>query len=386
MENKELLQEFTSLLHKNKPKRLQSKEQLDELYMLSEQEVGQTASLLQTLQEELSDSRLQTNFLVEKQQEIATSLLELKKQIITRLSHDSRDIYQQVLDINSGLLAVSEREQLALQQYCQELALKLQRAQANKGKIADLVVKLRSMDEEVDSMHEIMEKVQVMAQTRDFGCRVIRAQEEERRRVSREMHDGPAQAMANVVFLAEVCEKLIDIDSIRAKQELQELRKQVVGCLDETRKIVFDLRPMTLDDLGLIPTVKKIADMLKERTGIQSSVILGGKYDEPLDPQIEVSLFRIIQESLSNIEKHSHATEAKIIITVQDNAVIVSVEDNGDGFEVFNNDNNGDCFGLVGMGERVSLLRGELTIDSAQGQGTKIRVHIPLFQTSSIHK
>ena len=233
-------------------------------------------------------------------------------------------------------------------------------------------------------MHGIMEKVHTMVQTRDFGCKVIKAQEEERRRVSREMHDGPAQAMANVVFLAEVCEKLIDIDTSRAKNELQELRKQVLGCLQETRKIVFDLRPMTLDDLGLIPTVKKIADMLQERTGIKSSVTLLGRYDEPLDSQLEVSLFRIIQESLSNVEKHSNAMAVKIVIDVQEDAVAVSIADNGDGFEVMDNDNRKECFGLVGMQERVSLLRGKLTIDSELGSGTKITVQIPLRESKAL--
>lgn len=378
MENKELLTELADLLDSNIPEMVDCKERFDEMATLIEQEALHAENILKKMQQELTEGTLRAGNLLKKQQLVAASSLDLKKHIITRLSHDSRDTYQAVLDINSGLLAESQRDQLALQQYCQELALGLKKTQENKQKMEDLFLQIGSMDEDINHMHILMEKVQVMVQSRDFGCKVIKAQEEERRRVSREMHDGPAQAMANVVFLAEVCEKLIDIDSVRAKSELQELRKQVLGCLEETRKIVFDLRPMTLDDLGLIPTVKKIADMLKERTGIKSRVMLSGKYDEPLPPQLEVSLFRIIQESLSNIEKHSHATMAKISIDVQKESVLISIEDDGDGFLVMENDKQQECFGLMGMRERVNLLKGELTIDSQEGSGTKITVQIPL--------
>jgi len=379
MENKQLLCEISGFLHQDHPKMTSNKKKFDEIYELVESEAVHTEELLKKLQQEISDGAVRNDALVKKQQLVATNLRELKKQITTCLPNSSQEVCQTMLEVNSGLLAEHQREQLVLRQYCQELALRLTKERESRNKMAELAIQFDRMDEDINSMQSIIEKVQVIEQNQNFGGKVIKAQEEERRRVSREMHDGPAQAMANVVFLAEFCEKLIDVDANRAKSELQELRKQVLGCLDETRKIVFNLRPMALDDLGLIPTVRKIVEMLRERTGIRSSITVTGKYDEPLDSQLEVGLFRIIQESLSNIEKHSHATVVKIAIDVQDEAVTVSIEDNGDGFVVKDTEHHKDCFGLMGMRERVSLLKGQLTIDSQRGSGTKISVRIPLL-------
>jgi len=233
-----------------------------------------------------------------------------------------------------------------------------------------------------DRMLEIKDKIQGLVQSQNFGFKIITAQEEERRRVAREIHDGPAQAMANVIFLAEVCERLIEIDAERAKRELFELRQQVRSCLIETRKIIFDLRPMVLDDLGLIPTVKKIADNLKERSGIKTSVKLCGLQGQPLDSRIEVSLFRIIQESLNNVEKHAEASEVQVIMDFQHDCVTAMVKDNGKGFDPKKISQDGESFGLLGMRERVSLLQGELGIDSQIGTGTKITVKIPISVTS----
>lgn len=246
---------------------------------------------------------------------------------------------------------------------------------------------LSELVEKADRMREIEDKIQGLVQSQNFGFKIITAQEEERRRVAREIHDGPAQAMANVIFLAEVCEKLIEIDTDRAKRELFELRQQVRSCLTETRKIIFDLRPMVLDDLGLIPTVKKIADNLKERSGLQISVKLSGLQGQPLDSRVEVSLFRIIQESLNNVEKHAEATEVQVLMDFQHDCVTAVVRDNGKGFDpVKNNSQDSESFGLLGMRERVSLLQGELDIRSEIGAGTKIMVKIPLANVKVAQK
>lgn len=244
---------------------------------------------------------------------------------------------------------------------------------------------LNELVAKADHMLEIEDTIQGLVQCQNFGFKIITAQEEERRRVAREIHDGPAQAMANVIFLAEVCERLIEIDTDRAKKELFELRQQVRSCLTETRKIIFDLRPMVLDDLGLVPTVKKIADNLKERTGLHTSVKLSGLQGQALDSRIEVSLFRIIQESLNNVEKHAEATEVQVLMDFQHDCVTAMVKDNGKGFDQAKNSQEAESFGLLGMRERVSLLQGDLEIRSEIGVGTKIMVKIPLTNVNVAH-
>lgn len=228
----------------------------------------------------------------------------------------------------------------------------------------------------VNHIGSFANQIESLQQKQVFSSKIIYAQEEERRRVVREIHDGPAQTMANIVFRAEVCERLIDTDMQRAKNELKELREQVREVLKETRKIIFDLRPMTIDDLGLIPTIKRIVDTLEQRSDVDAEVIVLG-VEKRLDAHVEIGLFRIIQEAITNIEKHAKASKAWIRIDFRPKLISVIIEDNGQGFTP-KNENNGQSFGLMGMKERVNLLNGELEISSDQGKGTKIYIKVKL--------
>jgi two-component system sensor histidine kinase DegS len=373
----ELVDEFNSLEKKNASLILCNKEQNQRFYESLHTEALHATNMLERLQQEIRDVQSRIIELIEKDQESIPRLLEYKADSSKFLPQEIRETYEATLNTRTSLVAMKEHGRY-LQESYNELESRLKVMNENQETMKELFSCIEMLDSGLKRIHEIVPQLQGDSEDRKFGFKIIRAQEEERRRVSREMHDGPAQAMANIVFLAEVCEKLIDIDSSRAKLELKELRGQILGCLDETRRIVFDLRPMTLDDLGLIPTIKRIAEMLKERTGIKVNVKLSGEYDDPFDSHIEGSLFRIIQESLNNVEKHSHASEAEISIDFQKDCISIVIKDDGDGFDDIKNDNSSECFGLVGMRERVSLLNGNLEIDSQKGMGTKISVNIPL--------
>jgi len=163
---------------------------------------------------------------------------------------------------------------------------------------------------------------------------------------------------------------------VRAKKELADLREQVRMCLKETRKIIFDLRPMTLDDLGLVPTVKRFLDTAKERSGIIPAVRLLGE-ERRLDSYVEVGLFRTIQEAVNNVEKHAQASVINIVMEFRRDMLTVTIEDNGKGFDTAESVGS-ESFGLVGMRERINLLNGELLIKSVKGTGTKITIKIQL--------
>ena len=180
--------------------------------------------------------------------------------------------------------------------------------------------------------------------------------------------------MANIVFRAEVCERLIDIDMLRAKKELGDLRSQVRLCLKETRKIIFDLRPMTLDDLGLVPTVKRFLDAAQERSGIITEIRILGE-ERRLDSYVEIGVFRIFQEAITNVEKHANASAISIVMEFRRDALLATIVDDGKGFDTADNLGS-ESFGLLGMRERVNLLNGELTIKSEVGMGTKIMIKI----------
>lgn len=230
------------------------------------------------------------------------------------------------------------------------------------------------------SLKGITDKIEGVQQKYGMGVRVIRAQEEERHRVAREIHDGPAQLMANVVLKAEICEKLIDIDILKTKEELNNLKKVVRDSLQDVRRIIYDLRPMSLDDLGLAPTVKRYVNTFSEDTDINVKVEIFGDLDD-LKSVISLTAFRIIQESLNNIKKHSKASDVKIKIENRLGKITVIISDNGVGFDINNiKKDSGDMqsgFGLYSMHERLELLNGTIDIKSEIGKGTKVSIVIP---------
>ncbi len=214
-----------------------------------------------------------------------------------------------------------------------------------------------------------------------LGFKIILAQEEERRRIAREVHDGPAQSMANAVLRSEIAERmLMKHDYAMAQKELRDLKAQVREGLEEVRKIISNLRPMALDDLGLIPALRKYVQDFEERTGIRTKFDMIGK-EQRLPSAMEVSIFRLVQEAFSNAHKHANASFLLLEVAFQKQSVKISVLDNGVGFDTDDIDtimNSGIHFGLMGMRERVELLEGRLEIRSRQGEGTRITMHIPV--------
>lgn len=218
-----------------------------------------------------------------------------------------------------------------------------------------------------------------VSQKRSFASQIIKAQEEERKRVARDIHDGPAQTMANVIIQAEICEKLFEKDIDKARQELKELKDIVRGSLKELRKIIFNLRPSALDDLGLEAVVRRSCSEFQEDTGVNTEFkVFGDKMR--LDSSIEVTLFRIIQESLSNIKKHAGANNAVIKLEIGKGMVNLKIADDGGGFQLNPEADPSmhDHFGLLSIKERTELLNGSLNIESAPGKGTKISITIPV--------
>jgi len=199
---------------------------------------------------------------------------------------------------------------------------------------------------------------------------IVNAQEAERQRLSRQMHDGPAQALSNFILQTEIAMRLFDIDASQAKEELENLKTAAMGTFQKVRNFIFELRPMMLDDLGLVPTLRKYAEAFKEQSGLDVSVTVSGA-ERRLEPYLEVMVFRAVQELLGNAYRHSQATLVKVHLDLGAEVLRVSVDDNGRGFdpESLNGSNN---LGLKLIRERSEMLGGKFEIDSAVGSGTKI--------------
>ncbi len=161
---------------------------------------------------------------------------------------------------------------------------------------------------------------------------IVNAQEAERQRLSRQMHDGPAQALSNFILQTEIAMRLLDIDPAQARDELGDLKTSAMSAFQKVRNFIFELRPMMLDDLGLTPTLKKYADAFKEQTGLDVSVTVTG-VERRLEPYLEVMIFRAVQELLGNAARHSQASLIKVQVDLGNDLIRVSVDDNGKAFD-----------------------------------------------------
>jgi two-component system, NarL family, sensor histidine kinase DegS len=214
---------------------------------------------------------------------------------------------------------------------------------------------------------------------------VINAQEAERQRLSRQMHDGPAQALSNFIVQAEIANRLLDIDAKRAKEELDNLKNAAMNTFKEVRTFIFELRPMMLDDLGLFPTVRRYVDNFKEQTGSEVNLTLKGS-ERRLESYLEVMIFRALQELLGNAYRHNQENPTKPQINIQfsmdENVTKISVADNGKGFDPSILDNK-QGLGLKLIRERVELLGGFMELDSDIGKGARVTFQVPTLEANS---
>lgn len=210
---------------------------------------------------------------------------------------------------------------------------------------------------------------------------IIRSQEIERQRIAREIHDGPAQAIANVIFRLDIIQKMINQNPDSIPDEMAKVKEIAQSTLNEIRHFIFDLRPMTLQDLGLIATLKKIIQQDSGKYNTKVELMIEGTERE-LDPTIDLAIFRIAQESLNNVRKHATATNAWIQLKYLPDKVILIVEDNGAGFDVKNQkgkkESEYNSFGLIGMQERADDINGTLQVTSQPMRGTKVILTVPI--------
>lgn len=204
---------------------------------------------------------------------------------------------------------------------------------------------------------------------------MIQAQEAERQRLSRQMHDGPAQTLSNFILQTEIAMRLFDVDQDKARDELNSLKGAASTAFQQVRDFIFDLRPMMLDDLGLAPTIKRYADAFREKSNIEVIVTVSGN-ERRLESYLEVMVFRSMQELLNNSSLHSQASQIKVQVDMGSDTIRLVVEDNGKGFDV--EKIKGDAgLGIKLISERTEMLGGALEIDSAVGQGARFALSLP---------
>jgi signal transduction histidine kinase len=208
---------------------------------------------------------------------------------------------------------------------------------------------------------------------RDSLRRVVETQELERRRLARELHDETGQALASILLGLKALDEKTSDPSARAS--IEELRELVVATLQDVRRLAVELRPSALDDFGLVAALERLADSFAEQSGI-SVDFQAAISDQRLPEEAETALYRIVQESLTNVVKHAQAQRVSILLTRTDGTVKAVVEDDGQGFDPAKTNDGG--FGLVGMRERLALLGGRLEIESSRDAGTTVAAEVPV--------
>ena len=257
--------------------------------------------------------------------------------------------------------------------------------------VATLVESLESMRRQTRAAYQAVEEAnrelesRVRSRTAELGellSKVITAQEDERYRLARELHDETAQTLG---ALAIILDRARDSADGAVSAHLGGAKQLVTQLLEETRRLIFDLRPMVLDDMGLVPAIRWYAETRLDPEGIAWTIDV----DHPevrLAPHLETALFRIAQEAMTNVAKHSAAGTTHISLSIDSDSARIVVADDGRGFEADDRlvrGNPGQHVGIAGMRERVTLLRGRMEVRSALGTGTTVEVEIPLADVAA---
>lgn len=212
--------------------------------------------------------------------------------------------------------------------------------------------------------------------------RVVAAQEEERKRLARELHDQTGQTLAGLAMGLHSVKAMMEASPGMAGQRLQELESMSASAVDDLRELIADLRPAQLDDLGLVPALRDMANHVAQRSAMQVQVN-ASESRRRLRAQVETILYRLAQEALNNAARHSHAKNVWITLKFSTEAVMLDIRDDGVGFvpeAIIKTQSPRRAWGLLGMQERVTLVGGTLKIESAPGKGTRLVAHIPLIQ------
>lgn len=202
---------------------------------------------------------------------------------------------------------------------------------------------------------------------------IMSVQEQERQRIARDLHDTTIQNIVHLGHKAELCTKYIDTDPTRAKLELQTMNKEVKSIVDEIRKIIFNLRLMSFDDIGFLDAFDNLMNALRKKTTINITSEVE-HFTEDTEDIVLLTILRIVQEAINNAIKYSNAKNINVSILFTETTIRAIVSDDGIGF---NPESDTKGFGLMGMKERAKLNNGKLTIESSKGKGTTITVQGP---------
>lgn len=343
---------------------------LDSFLEETNKDYEQTQRDLKEIDILIKQSAAEVERLAQRNAQVTSYTRQLQTNFETLPREDIKEAYEALNDVQQRLFTM--RGQLE----------KLQSDQRNLERLADFQ---RKIIELTGGSAALLTSGRRRGVEQPNVIRVIQTEEAVRQGLVRKMHDSVASSISNFILQAEICQRFFDVNPDRARTELNALKSSAGTTFSNVKDFIFDLRPMMLDDLGVIPTLRRYAESFQEKNGVPVPITVTG-VERRLESHIEVTVFRNVQELLQNAMNHAQASQIQVQVDMGQDRVTAVVEDNGSGFNVEDAlDSGNKTIGLATLRERTEMLGGELNIQSNLGQGTRVEFLIPISGDEGFH-
>ena len=369
-----------------------NKTQIFDIYQNTRNEVDDARTRLAELKKRVAESIERVDALTADEQKAKQRLAAVSRNFTEHTEDEIRETYEAVSIIQINLAIEREKEQ-TMRVERDKLEIRLRYLHNVVARAEHMALSIGSVLSYLSTqVSGVLWKIEAVQKDKFVGARIIKATEEERYRISREIHDGPAQDLANALFTTTITERLMDKDMAEAKKTLAELREELRKCLTGVRQIIFDMRPMALDDLGLPQAVEQLIQLFGERGKLHGTFSMEGEH-YTLPKHVEIAIFRIVQEALNNVVHHAKTNKVRVRMHYTAQALTVLIADDGVGFdpshlteEPEESDDaldmetqrrlRGRHFGVIGMEERAKIIGAAIQILSEPGKGTKVHLRV----------
>lgn len=345
----------------------------DELVSVVNDELSVIKSSLEEIKAQIDQQQMMVNREQQNYSDLAAEIRNMEHNIDTVPRGDIKDKYNEALTVNQRLLTM--RGQLEKFQSNYD---RLQHDRTVLSQVMGLVQGVEFVDDSESEVDSNATKGGLNV------VRIVQAQEDERQRLARQMHDGPAQSLTNFILQTEICQRLFSRNPERAAEELDNLKTAASVTFQKVRDFIFDLRPMMLDDLGVVPTVRRYVTSFSEKNDIKVTLDITGE-ERRLENHREVLIFRGVQELMSFARDYANPTELTVRIDMGPSQIKITSKDNGKGFDSDlvmgehppESHTDPRVPGLFTLREKYELVGGSVLIDSTEGDGTTVIIQLP---------
>ncbi len=342
----------------------------DELLDLITEQMGSVKSKLAEIRTQIEETKMLVDREQQRNSDIATQLRAVQDNLDTVPRQDIKARYDEALDARFRLATMRGQ---------------LEKFESYRDYLEDEQAFLSQFRAKIEGIEALPIENEGDVGTRGVFniVRIVQAQEDERQRLARQMHDGPAQSLTNFILQAEICQRLFDRNPDRAAEELGNLKTAASVTFQKVRDFIFDLRPMMLDDLGVVPTVRRYVESFKEKNDIETKLEISGE-ERRLETHREVMIFRGIQDLMSYARDYAQPTNLLVKLNMAGERIRAVVEDDGRSFdaeaiyaqeEIHSEDPR--VQGLITLKEKFELVSGAMSVSSDDTNGTIIQLEIP---------